>query len=96
MYHPTVERKLYLKQCVEEIVSLVNLTKGKTLILFTAKSDMVIIYEELIKRNLSWKILIQQEGSSQDSVITEFKEDINFILLGTGAYWEGISIEEKP
>ena len=33
--------------------------------------------------------------SSQDKVLNEFKEDTNSVLLGTGAYWEGISIEGK-
>ena len=38
---------------------------------------------------------MQQPGSSQDKVLSEFKEDTNSVLLGTGAYWEGISIEGK-
>ena len=38
---------------------------------------------------------MQQPGSSQDKVLNEFKEDTNSVLLGTGAYWEGISIEGK-
>ena len=29
----------------------------------------------------------------QNDIIKEFKEDENSILLGTGSYWEGVSIE---
>ena len=38
---------------------------------------------------------MQQAGSSQESVLQEFEEDTDSVLLGTGAYWEGISIEGK-
>lgn len=39
--------------------------------------------------------IMQQPGSSQDKILNEFREDTNSVLLGTGAYWEGISIEGK-
>ncbi len=38
---------------------------------------------------------MQQPGSSQDRVLKEFRENVNSVLLETGAYWEGISIEGK-
>ena len=53
------------------------------------------VYSILSEKNLPYKILMQQPGSSQDKVLNEFKEDTNSVLLGTGAYWEGISIEGK-
>ena len=38
---------------------------------------------------------MQQEGSSQDVVISQFKLNIDSVLLGTGVYWEGINIEGR-
>ena len=55
----------------------------------------IVVYSILSEKNLPYKILMQQPGSSQDKVLNEFKEDTNSVLLGTGAYWEGISIEGK-
>ena len=63
--------------------------------LFTAKTDMKEVYTILSELNLPYKILMQQPGSSQDKILNEFREDTNSVLLGTGAYWEGISIEGK-
>ena len=63
--------------------------------LFTAKTDMEEVYDTLSKLNLPYKILMQQPGSSQDKILQEFRENTNSVLLGTGAYWEGISIEGK-
>ena len=88
-------RQLFIEKCVDTIVELLSLTKGKAMILFTAKSDMTEVYNKLISKKLPWKILIQQEGSSQDLIISEFNSNIDSVLLGTGVFWEGISIEGK-
>ena len=63
--------------------------------LFTAKTDMEEVYSILGKKNLPYKILMQQPGSSQDKVLNEFKEDTNSVLLGTGAYWKVSALKEK-
>lgn len=91
--HPTREHDAFLEQGVERLVQLLRITHGKALVLFTAKTDMEEVYAALQGHNLPYPILIQQNGSSQSSVLQVFKEDTNSVLLGTGAYWEGISIE---
>lgn len=50
---------------------------------------------QLLKRQTSYKVLIQNNSASQNEVLTEFKNDVNSVLLGAGSYWEGISIEGK-
>lgn len=92
--HPSNEREAFIEKGVDEIITLLNITEGKALILFTAKRDMIQVYDKLLER-VPYKILMQKNGSSQTDVITEFKADINSVLLGTGAYWEGISIEGR-
>lgn len=91
--HPTDERKLFIEKGTERILQLLEVSQGKALILFTSKSDMEEVYNKLQSRKLSFQILIQQEGSSQEEVLEVFKKDINSVLLGTGAFWEGINIE---
>ena len=77
------------------MLDVLDISGGKALVLFTAKSDMEEVYSILSQMDLPYKILMQQSGSSQDYVLNEFKENTNSVLLGTGAYWEGISIEGK-
>ena len=89
--HPTREREAFIQKGAE----LLHVSGGKALVLFTAKTDMEEVYVRLKGMKLPYRILIQQPGASQDSVLREFKADVNSILLGTGAYWEGISIEGK-
>lgn len=90
--HPSNERDAFIKAGIEEIIRLLNLTNGKALILFTAKRDMIQVYE-ILRRRVPYNILMQNDTASQNDIISEFKQDENSVLLGTGAYWEGISIE---
>ena len=93
--HPTKEHEAFIEQGVERLLEVLDISNGKALVLFTAKTDMEEVYENLKSRNLPYKILVQQPGASQEKILQEFKEDTNSVLLGTGAYWEGISIEGK-
>ncbi|SDA29526.1 ATP-dependent DNA helicase DinG [Ruminococcus sp. YE71] len=86
-------RSLYREQSIAEIVRLLNVTHGKTLILFTAKEDMEYVYKKLSNKHLPYKILLQGKGSSQSRQLGKFRSDTNSVLLGTGTYWEGINIE---
>ncbi len=93
--HPTQEHDAFIEQGVQRLLEILEISGGKALILFTAKTDMEEVFTLLSKLNLPYKILMQQPGSSQDKILNEFREDTNSVLLGTGAYWEGISIEGK-
>lgn len=93
--HPTREHEAFIEQGVKRLLDVLDISGGKALVLFTAKSDMEEVYSILSQMDLPYKILMQQSGSSQDYVLNEFKENTNSVLLGTGAYWEGISIEGK-
>ncbi len=92
MPHPSHERKKFIEKGIDEIVRLLEISEGKALILFTAKSDMEEVYEGLTNR-VPYKVLMQHQTASQSDIIAEFKRDINSVLLGTGTYWEGISVE---
>lgn len=93
--HPTREHEAFIEQGVKRLLDVLDISGGKALVLFTAKSDMEEVYSILSQMDLPYKVLMQQSGSSQDHVLNEFKENTNSVLLGTGAYWEGISIEGK-
>lgn len=85
----------YGEKSIAEIIQLLEITQGKTLILFTSKSDMEFVYRKLSNMNLPYKILIQSRNSSQAYQLKRFKNDVNSVILGSGTYWEGINIEGK-
>lgn len=92
--HPSNEREAFIEAGVKEIINLLSLTNGKALILFTAKRDMLEVYN-ILRERVPYKILMQNSKASQNDVIKEFKSDVNSVLLGTGSFWEGISIEGR-
>lgn len=87
------QKEEYREKSIAEIVQLFEITQGKTLILFTSKSDMEFVYRKLSNMNLSYKVLIQSKNSSQAYQLKRFKNDVNSVILGSGIYWEGINIE---
>lgn len=87
------KKEEYHEKSIVEIVQLLEITQGKTLILFTSKSDMEFVYRKLSNMNLPYKILIQSVGSSQAFQLNRFKNDVDSVILGSGTYWEGINIE---
>lgn len=95
MPHPTYERSDFIKKGAQEIIKLLEITKGKALILFTSKNDLKEVYNILSKQNLEYKLLVQRMSSSQDEILEEFKKDEDSVLLATGTFWEGIDIPGK-
>lgn len=91
-YYNHNKREVYLEAAYKEMVTLCNLTLGRTLVLFSAKEDMKYVHEKLKSEKLEWALHIQKEGSSQDGVIAEFRGSKG-VLLSTGVFWEGINIE---
>ena len=95
MPHPVKEREEFIKAGAMEIEKLIEITKGRALILFTAKSDLKAVYNILKERNLGYRLLRQRASSSQDELLHQFKEDENSVLLATGTFWEGIDVPGK-
>jgi len=93
MPHPTKERATFIEEGVKEIIKLLQISNGKSLILFTAKTDMQAVYDKLQKENLLFEIIMQKGNSKQAETLEKFRINTNSVLLGTGSYWEGINIE---
>ena len=93
--HPTYEREDFIKKGAKRLVDILNISHGKALVLFTAKNDMEDVYDILQGENLPYKILKQGDAPSQAALIRDFETDTDSVLLGTGAYWEGVSVEGK-
>lgn len=86
-------RNKYRNEAISEIVKLLEVTHGKTLILFTAKDDRDYVFKKLSNMGLPYKIMVQSSDSSQEHRLERFQNNVNSVILGTGAYWEGINIK---
>ncbi len=83
----------YLQDITERISSLIEITKGKTLVLFTSKSDMNFVYQNMEKEEFDFPIYIQKENSNMKKLKEIFENNINSCLFATGSFYEGIDIK---
>ena len=89
------KKEEYREASIDEILKLLEITQGKTLILFTARSDMEYVYKKLSNIHLPYKVMIQGSNSSQTHLLKDFRSNVNSVILGTGVYWEGINVEGR-
>ncbi|MFR1804862.1 MAG: ATP-dependent DNA helicase, partial [Faecalispora jeddahensis] len=60
--HPTKEHEAFIEQGVQRLLEVLDISGGKALVLFTAKSDMEDVYSILSQKELPYKVLMQQSG----------------------------------
>lgn len=87
------DKNNYLIDITKKIEELINLTNGKTMVLFTSKYDMNYVYNKLKDSFKNIDVYVQNDGSSQNKVKEQFKSNINSVLFSTGTFWEGIDIK---
>lgn len=85
------DRISFLDAAIPRIIELCNITQGRTMVLLTAKEDLKYIASRINEIETSWKKHFQQDGSSQELVISKFRESKG-VLFGTGVFWEGVNI----
>jgi len=90
--HPTKEKDEFISKACDRIAELVEISHGSALILFTAKADLNAVYEELLRRELPYTIMRPYAGASQADTLDSFRMQEKAVLLGTGAFWEGINL----
>ncbi len=81
----------FIDKFCDKVWELLLISKGRALILFTSYKNMRDAYENLRRRDLPYRFLVQGE-KPKTRLLYEFKEDIHSILLATGSFWEGVDV----
>ncbi len=85
----------YTDAVVQAALPLIEASKGRAFLLFTSLRAMQRAYEilqaEFDRKNLSYPLLIQGEGS-RNELLTRFREHGNAVLLGSQSFWEGVDV----
>ena len=87
------DRELYLDILATKVDELINITEGRSLVLFTSKEDMKRVYSKVTMNNHDFNIMLQTDDVSADTLKTRFKEDEHSVLFATGSFFEGIDIK---
>ena len=84
----------YVSETASRVNDLINLTDGKSLVLFTSKSTMNAVYKIVKMANPSRNIILQGD-KDVSRCKEEFANDIDSCLFATGAFWEGIDLKGR-
>ncbi|MCC6180017.1 MAG: RecQ family ATP-dependent DNA helicase [Chloroflexi bacterium] len=84
----------FQEELSREILGLLDLTQGRALVLFTARSRLEELYrrcfEALGRQGIP--LLAQLPGHSRRQLREDFKEITESVLLGLQSFWEGIDV----
>ncbi len=80
----------YAARLNEYIESLLSITAGRALILFTSFKGMDGVAEYLQER-LAYPVLVQGTAS-RARLLSRFREEIDSVLLAVASFWEGVDI----
>ena len=79
------------ERLLEEIVALLQASRGRAFVLFTSYQMLRRIAPELEAR-LPWTVLTQGASGSRDAILEAFREDTHSVLCGTRSFWEGVDV----
>ncbi|MGI6493118.1 MAG: DEAD/DEAH box helicase family protein [Peptococcaceae bacterium] len=89
-----VQENVYLDSLANTIYKLVEITGGKTLVLFTSHKTLRYVYRSLKTKLESRDIYLLGHGldGSRSRLLEEFRKDSRTVLFGAFSFWEGIDI----
>lgn len=81
---------------IEELVEVVNKSKGRALLLFTSRSDLNLAKNELLRAkgggNFPYPMFVQEPDSDKARLVDDFKASTNSVMLGLKSMFTGIDI----
>ncbi|MDR2947150.1 MAG: ATP-dependent DNA helicase [Candidatus Adiutrix sp.] len=72
------------------IEELVNLSRGRALVLFTSHKNMNFAADYLRER-IKWPLLVQGEAG-RAATLEEFTQSTSSVLLATHSFWQGVDV----
>ncbi|MDR2300744.1 MAG: ATP-dependent DNA helicase, partial [Deltaproteobacteria bacterium] len=87
---PDVTKGDYPRAFMDETVKLLNLSKGRALVLFTSIARLKEVSREL-QDKIPWPVMVQYEDTKAN-LLDRFKNNVNSVLLATSSFWQGIDV----
>jgi len=81
----------FTKLASEEIIRILELSKGRAFVLFTSYSQMRLVYDR-VSLNIDYPTLLQGTGP-RTALLEEFKSTPNCVLFATSSFWQGVDVQ---
>lgn len=79
-----------------ELVDLINVSKGRALILFTSRKELDWAAEQMLQLramgHIPYNVLVQTKDANKDKLAEQFKADTHSILLATKSFFVGVDV----
>ncbi len=81
----------YTQLLLEQLVPLLQASRGRAFLLFTSYRALEIVAKQLPQR-ISYPVLVHGESKSRSRLLDEFRRLGNAVLCGTSSFWEGVDV----
>jgi len=84
----------YAQSVHQTLIDLCRATRGRTLVLFTSKSQLTAAYKAISETlgETGITVLAQYHDGSRRQLLEDFKKQSNTVLLGAQSFWEGVDV----
>ncbi len=80
----------FTKLASEEVVRILNLSKGRAFVLFTSYQQMRLVYDR-VSFEIEYPALMQGTGP-RTALLEEFQNTANCVLFATSSFWQGVDV----
>ncbi|MGA2714256.1 MAG: ATP-dependent DNA helicase [Bryobacteraceae bacterium] len=80
----------YVKAASDEIVRILNASRGRAFVLFTSYQQMRLIYDR-VSFAIEYPVLMQGTGPRM-ALLDEFRETPHCVLFATSSFWQGVDV----
>jgi ATP-dependent DNA helicase DinG len=81
----------YRQAAVEEIIKILEATRGRAFVLFTSVQAMQEAYT-LVEESIDFPMFIQGQ-SSKSGLLERFRKTRNAVLFATSSFWQGVDVQ---
>ena len=87
---PNPSSPAYVKAASEEIIRILNASRGRAFVLFTSYQQMRLIYDR-VSFAIEYPVLVQGTGPRM-ALLDEFRETPHCVLFATSSFWQGVDV----
>lgn len=91
MRMPDPRSRDFLEASVEEIVQILEATRGRAFVLFTSVSSMRQTYER-VRELVDFPVFLQGQGS-KIGLLEKFRGTEGAVLFATSSFWQGVDVQ---
>jgi ATP-dependent DNA helicase DinG len=87
---PEPRNPAFAKLAAEEVVRILEHSRGRAFVLFTSYQQMRVVYDK-VSLEIDYPTLLQGTGP-RNALLEEFRSTPNCVLFATSSFWQGVDV----